>query len=117
MEEILATFNPHRLDHRKQESLEQQREARPRPRPRRRNLLHPAFVAGNTRKRSLQDRLVLKEIQMPPRLFLDVVNAASLGAAARAGEPAAPREADMKFELFLLGIEFRPQDNPWRSKA
>src|SRR5580700_9577083 len=92
----------HRLDHRKQESLEQQREARSRPRPWRRNLLYAAFVADNPGYRSLQHRLVLKEVQMTPLPLPDVVHATSFGAAGRTGEPAAPREADVQVELFLI---------------
>jgi hypothetical protein len=45
---------------------------------------------------------------MPPLLFLDVMNPASLRPASRASEPTAPGEADMKLELLLLGIELRP---------
>ena len=40
---------------------------------------------------------------MPPLLLPDVVDAASLGAARRTGEPAAPREADVQIQLFLVG--------------
>ena len=107
----------HRLDHRKQESLEQQREARARPRPWRRNLLHPAFVTGNPRDRSLQHRLVLKEIQMSPLPLPDVVDAATLGAAGRTGEPAAPREADVQIELFLVAVELGSQHHPRGGQA
>src|SRR5277367_3910257 len=81
-------------------------------RPPRRNLLHPAVVAGNPRDRSFQHRLVLEEIQMTPLLLPDVVDAASLGAAGRTGEPAAPREADVQIELFLVGVEFGSQHDP-----
>jgi hypothetical protein len=60
---------------------------------------------------------VLEEIQMPPLLFLDVVNAAFLGSSSRASETAAPCEADLQFELFLVGVEFRPQHHPRGTEA
>ena len=73
--------------------------------PWRRNLLYAAFVAGNPGDRSLQHRLVLKEVQMTPLPLPDVVNAASFGAAGRTGEPTAARETDVQLELLPLRIE------------
>ena len=53
---------------------------------------------------------------MTPLPLPDVVHATSFGAAGRTGEPAAPREADVQVELFLIGIELGPQHDPWRRK-
>jgi hypothetical protein len=63
------------VDHRKQESLEQQREARARVRPPRRNLLHTPFVARNPRDLSLQHRLCCDLSSPPDQKQLDLLRA------------------------------------------
>jgi hypothetical protein len=60
---------------------------------------------------------VLKEVQMPPLLLLDVVDAASLGAAGRTGEPVAPREADVQIELFTVAVKLGSQHDPRGGEA
>jgi len=54
---------------------------------------------------------------MPPLLLPDVVDAASLGAADRTDKPAAPREADVQIELFLVGVELGSQHDPRGGEA
>src|SRR5277367_4498515 len=66
--------------------------------------------------RSLQHRLVLKEVQMTPLPLPDVVNAASFGAAGRTDEPTAARETDVQLKLLPLRIELGPQHDPWSQK-
>jgi hypothetical protein len=63
----------HLADHRHHQRLEQQREPRPRPRPRHRDQPHLVLGALHPRHPRGQERLVLKEVKMPPRLLLGVV--------------------------------------------
>src|SRR5271165_7171503 len=74
----------HRLGQRQHIGLEQQREPGTRPSPRRSDLAHPALRTDHSRHTSVQQRAMLEEVQMPPRLVLRVVNRTTLAAALRA---------------------------------
>jgi len=60
----------HLLGERHHERLEQQRKPAARPRPRDRDLMHAVLGAAHPRNPGGQVRLVLKEVQVPPRLGL-----------------------------------------------
>lgn len=64
----------HRLGEGQHQRLEQHREPRPRPRPRQGHQPHPVLAAAHPRHPRVQKRLVLKEIQMPPRLVHRVMH-------------------------------------------
>jgi hypothetical protein len=63
----------HLPDHRHHQRLEQQREPRALPRPRHRHQPHVVLRAANPRHPRGEIRLMLEEVQMPPRLLLSVV--------------------------------------------
>jgi hypothetical protein len=85
--------------------LEQQREPRARPRPRQADLTHPVLGAAHPRHARDQERLMLKEVQMPPALLGRVGDLAAGRVALRAGEPGAPLEVDAQLKAPPLGIE------------
>ncbi|OIQ72678.1 hypothetical protein GALL_456950 [mine drainage metagenome] len=106
---VLADDPGHRLHghlphQRHEQGFEQQREPRSRARPRHFHLLHPvllAAAAGNPRR---QVGRVLEEVQMPPGLFLRVMNLRGLPAL-RAGEGGSSREVDPDVQPPRLGGE------------
>src|SRR5208337_1484414 len=49
--------------------------------PRRGDLAHPALRTDHSRHSSVQERAVLEEVEMPPRLVLRVVNRTTLASA------------------------------------
>ena len=98
----------HRLDHRKQESLEQQREARARPRPRRQPA-HPA-LAGNPRDRSLQRRRA--EVRDAAIALLTSWTPHIPRPAGRTGEQAAPRESRCADRAVSGEVELGSQHDP-----
>ena len=77
-----VVFPGHRRDlrhrHRRREAahqrLEQQREPRPRARPGHTDLPYPMLRAAHPGQPGMQERLVLKEVQMPPRLLHRVMH-------------------------------------------
>ena len=85
--------------------FKQQRETRTRARPGRRDLVHAAVRASHPRRARVQKRAMLKEIQMPPRLVLRVVDRASFAPASRTGEPAPAREIHVQIEPTILRVE------------
>ena len=95
----------HRRHQRHGERLEQQREAGARPRPRHGDLLDAAVGAGDARRSGVQERLMLEEVEMPPRLHRGVVHGAVGLGAVRTRETAAAREVDLDVEAAGLGIE------------
>ena len=60
----------------------------------------PCSPAAHPRHRGVQERLVLEEIQMPPRLVVGVMHRAPIPPTAglRAGEPGTARVAHMKIQ-------------------
>src|SRR5208337_4403061 len=104
----------HRLGQRQHVGLEQQREPGTRPSPRRGDLAHPALRTAHSRRSSVQERAVLEEVQMPPRLVLRVVNRATLAAALRAGEPAPTRKIHVQIEPTILDRKLAARHHPRR---
>ncbi len=104
----------HRLGQRQHIGLKQQRETGARPSPRRGDLAHPASRASHPRHASVQQRAVLEEIQMPPRLVLRVVNRAALASAIRAGEPAPARKIHVQIEPTILDRKLAARHRPRR---
>ena len=115
--EACGSGDRHGRHQRPSERLEQQREAGARPRPRHGDLLDAAVGAGDARRTSMQERLVLEEVEVPPRLHGGVVHGTVGLGAVRAREAAALREIDLDIETTGLGIEIGRLDHPRRHKA
>jgi len=79
--------------------------------------LIPQARAGHPRHPRMQVGFVLKEVQMPPGLFLTVVARTACNAAFRAGEPAAPGEIQVDVQPPGRGVEFALRHHPWRLDA
>ena len=107
----------HRLHHGHDQRLEQQRETAVRPRPGDRYLLDPALLTGDPRHPCMQVGFVLKEVQMPPSLFLTVIGRTARNAAFRAGEPAALGEIQVDVQAFVRGVELALCHRPRRLDA
>ena len=99
------------------EAFEQQREAGTRPRPGHRDEAHAALRAGDARRARGEKRLMLKEIQMPPRFFGGVVHGAIGGLALGTIEPAAGLEVERDVEALVVEIEVGGGDEPRRLDA
>src|SRR5208283_4107147 len=104
----------HRLGQRQNIGLEQQREPGTRPSPRRDDLAHPALRTAHARHASVQQRAVLEEVQMPPRLVLRVVNRATLAAALRTPKPAPTRKIHVQIEPAILDRKLAARHHPRR---
>src|SRR5271166_4149215 len=104
----------HRLGQRQHVGLEQQREPGTRPSPRRGDLAHPALRTAHARHASVQQRAMLEEVQMPPRLVLRVVNRTTLASALRAGEPAPTRKIHVQIEPTILDRKLAARHHPRR---
>ena len=104
----------HRLGQRQHVGLEQQREPGTRPSPRRGDLAHPAVRTAHSRHTRVQQRAMLEEVQMPPRLVLRVVNRATLASALGAGEPAPARKIHMQIEPPVLDRKLATRHRPRR---
>ena len=65
----------------------------------------------------MQERLVLEEVEVPPRLHGGVVHGTVGLGAVRAREAAALREIDLDIETTSLDIEIGRLDHPRRHKA
>ena len=104
----------HRLGQSQHVSLEQQREPGTRPSPRRGDLAHPALRTAHSRHSSVQERAMLEEVQMPPRLVLRVVNPATLAPALRARKPAPTRKIHVQIKPAILDRKLAPRHHPRR---
>jgi len=102
----------HLADHRHHQRLEQQREPRPRPRPRHRHQPHLMLGALHPRHPRGQVRLMLKEVQMPPRLLLGVMHLQPRPVALRAREPRSLREVEPQIQPLGLRVELDAQHLP-----
>src|SRR5208282_4928088 len=94
--------------------LKQQREPATRPSPRRGDLAHPALRTDHSRHSSVQERAVLEEVEMPPRLVLRVVNPATLAPALRARKPAPTRKIHVQIKPAILDRKLAARHHPRR---
>src|SRR5205823_4697128 len=92
--------------------LEEQREVRAHPRPRHLHLPRPILRADHARHARGQVRLVLEEIQMPPRVALGVMHLAARRAALRTCEPSALPKVDPQIQTTPPRIELDINDLP-----
>ncbi len=102
----------HLLDHRHHQRLEQQREPRTLPRPRQRHLPHLVLRALHPRHPCGQERLVLKEVQMAPRLLLRVVRLQPRPVALRAAERRPLGKVHPQIQPLGRRIELHARDLP-----
>ena len=105
------------LAQRQRQRLEQQREAAALARPRHKNLA--GLAAGRALHAwhaSVQPRLELKEVQVPPGAAVAVVNELIRRSAARAGKPLG-RASDLEVDAMLCGVELDLLDHPRRLKT
>ena len=107
----------HRLHHGHDQRLEQQRETAVRPRPGNRYLLDPAARAGDPRHPRMQVGFVLKEVQMPPGLFLAVVGRTARNAAFAGRRTGCPGEIQVDVQSLGRGVEFALRHHPRRLDA
>ena len=107
----------HRLHHGHDQRLEQQRKTAVRPRPGDRDPFDPAALAGDPRHPRMQVGFVLKEVQVPPGLFLAVVGRTARNAAFRAGEPAALGEIQVDVQPLGRRVECALRHHPRRLDA
>ena len=98
-------------------SFKQQCEARAGSRPRHGDLLHAARRTFDARRAGRKECLMLKEVQVTPRLHDRIVRRTVRGLAIRARKTTAGREVDLQIEALLVGIEFSRLDQPRRHKA
>jgi hypothetical protein len=77
-------------------------------------LPHPVLGAAHPRQPGMQQRLVLEEVQMPPRLVRSVVHPAGIVRATpdRTGEPGTPIELKVQVQPGLLRIELSARHPP-----
>ena len=106
----------HRRHQRHGQRFEQQREAGTRPRPRHGDLFDAAVGARDARRSGVQERLMLEEVEMPPRLHRRVVHGAVSLGAMRTWETAASGEVDLDIEATRLGVEGAGFDHPRRDQ-
>ena len=78
----------HRLGQRQHIGFKQQRETRTRASPGNRDLVNSTRRASHPWGARMQERAMLKEVQMPPRLGFRVVDPAAFASAFRAHKPA-----------------------------
>ena len=97
--------------------LEQQREPAARPRPRHCDQPNPVLRAAHPGHPRLQERLMLKEVQVPPKLGLGVVDRTAGRVALRAREPGAALEVDPQLKPTPFGIEGGTHHSPRHLKA
>ena len=62
----------------------------------------------------MQQRAMLEEVQMPPRLILRVVNCTTLASALSAGEPAPTRKIHVQIELTIPNRKLAARHHPRR---
>src|SRR5664279_5622189 len=76
--------------------------------------MHPVLGAAGPRHPRVQERLVLEEIQVPPRLVLRVVHRAGtlIAARHRTPETRAPREVQVQIQPALRHVEIRTDHPP-----
>src|SRR5690606_28139248 len=96
--------------------LEQQREPAVRPSPRHMHEAHTARGAPYARRARVKVSLVLKEVEMPPRLLRGVVRPAARNSTLRARERGASLEVQEDVQPPLRRVELRPVDSPRRLK-
>src|SRR5208337_1895984 len=77
-------------------------------------LAHPAVRTAHARHTSVQQRAMLEEVQMPPRLVLRVVNCTTLASALSAGEPAPTRKIHVQIEPTILDRKLATRHRPRR---
>ena len=107
----------HRLGQRQHVGFKQQREPGARASPWRSDLAHAALRTRHPRHTRVQQRAMLEEVQMPPRLVLRVVDRAALASAFRAGEPAPARKIHVQIELAILDRKLAARHLPRRRQT
>lgn len=97
---VATRAHRHRRGKGQHQCLEQHRESRTRPRPGHTHQPHPMLAAAYSRHPSVEKRLVLKEIQVPPCLVHGVVHRTLILSASRLGtrEPGTPPVGHMKIQ-------------------
>ncbi len=104
----------HLLDQRHHQRLEQQREPRPLPRPRHLDLMHSMLGTVHARHPRRQERPMLEEVQMPPRLRLGVARLQPRRTALRAAKHRPAGEVDPQIQPALIDVEAHLDDLPRR---
>ena len=102
----------HLLAERHRQRFEQQREPRSRARPRDLDLMHAVLWAADPWDPGGQERLMLEEVEMPPRLLLGVVHLAVGPLALWAREPRSLREVQDQLQPPRLTVEVDAHDAP-----
>ena len=82
------------------------------------DLPHPMLRAAHPRETGMQQRLVLKEVQVPPRLGRGVVHRtpAVSTVLGRTGEPGTTTELQIQIQPGLLRVELGPRHPPRRGQ-
>src|SRR5262245_45952885 len=107
----------HSLDESHDERFEQKREAGSRPCPRHVDEAHATVGTVDAGDARVQERLVLKEIEVAPGLLYRVVHRAVGLAALGTGKPATGLEVDLDIEPLLVGVELGVHHHPRRHQA
>ncbi len=100
------------LHQRQNEGVHQQGETRPGPGPGHLDGFDSVVRAFDSWVASVQQCLVLEEVQVPPSSLTAVVHPAALSVALRAGEPAAGREVQPQIQLLLFRGKLDLADHP-----
>jgi hypothetical protein len=109
--------NRHVPRHCQDERFEQQSESASRPAPRNIHGTDSTSRTIDSRNSSVQDRLVLKEVQMTPLSLLGVIRLATSRAAFGTSERSSTTKVDADLEMFGFSAELKRGDVPRFGKA
>src|SRR5215831_5300379 len=116
-DEAGGSSHRHILDESHDERFEQKRETGSRPCPRHVDEAHATVGTVDAGDARVQERLVLKEIEVAPGLLHRVVHRAVGLAALGTGKAATGLEVDLYIEPLLVGVELGVHHHPRRHQA
>ncbi len=117
IDELGNVLNRHRFSHRHDYGFKQQRETATGSSPWDINQPHPTIIAFNPWHSGCQVGFMLKEVQVPPTLFLGIIGFYASLTTPRAGKGASSGKIDPDVEALFFKVKFCIRHLPRRCQT